>query len=83
MHMVFSMTLFLHSYSNMKLSNMKLNKSNMKLNKQRQMPPLSFRHKYKNVWLKMGDEKNWENAQQTLLGMEIGRNLHFDVISIC
>ena len=47
------------------------------------MPPLSFRHKYKNVWLKMGDEKIWESAQQTLLGMEIGRNLNFDVISIC
>ena len=46
------------------------------------MPPLSFRHKYKNVWLKMGDEKIWESAQQTLLGMEIGRNLNFDVISI-
>ena len=47
------------------------------------MPPLSFRHKYKNVWLKMGDEKIWESAQQTLLGMEIERNLNFDVISIC
>ena len=39
------------------------------------MPPLSFRHKFKNVWLKMGDEKIWESAQQTLLGMEIGRKL--------
>ena len=47
------------------------------------MPPLSFGHKYKNVWLKMEDEKNWESAQQTLLEMEIGRNLNFDVISIC
>ena len=47
------------------------------------MPPLSFRHKYKNVWVKMGDEKIWDSAQQTLLGMEIGRNLNFDVISIC
>ena len=47
------------------------------------MPPLSFRHKYKNVWVKMRDKKNWERAQQTLLGMEIGRNLNFDVISIC
>ena len=49
---------------------------------QRQMPPLRFRHKYKNVWVKMGDEKFWESAQQTLLGMEIGKNLNFDVISI-
>ena len=47
------------------------------------MPPLSFRHKFKKVWLKMGDEKIWESAQQTLLGMEIGRDLNFDVISIC
>ena len=30
----------------------------------------------------MGDKKIWESAQQTLLGMEIGRNLNFDVISI-
>ena len=47
------------------------------------MPPLSFRHKYKNVWLKMGDEQIWESAQQTLIGMKIGRNLNFDVISRC
>ena len=47
------------------------------------MPSLSFRHKYKNVWVKMGDEKIWESAQQKLLGMEIGRDLNFDVISIC
>ena len=31
----------------------------------------------------MGDKKIWESAQQTLIGMEIGRNLHFDVISRC
>ena len=31
----------------------------------------------------MGDEKIWESAQQKLLGMEIGRDLNFDVISIC
>ena len=24
------------------------------------MSPLSFRYKYKNVWVKTGDEKNWE-----------------------
>ena len=30
----------------------------------------------------MGDKKIWESAQQTLLGMEIGRNHNFDVISI-
>ena len=31
----------------------------------------------------MGDYKIWESAQQTLLGMEIGRSLHFDdVISL-
>ena len=47
------------------------------------MPSLSFRHKYKNVWVKMGDEKIWESAQQKLFGMEIGRDLNFDVISIC
>ena len=46
------------------------------------MSPSSFRHKYKNVWVKIRDEKIWESAQQTLLGMEIGRNLNFDVISI-
>ena len=46
------------------------------------MSPFSFRHKYKNVWLKM--EEIWESAQQTLLGMEIGRSPHFDdVISLC
>ena len=47
------------------------------------MPPLNFRLKYKNVWFKMGDEKIWESAQQTLLRIEIGRNLNFDVISTC
>ena len=47
------------------------------------MSPSSFRHKYKNVWVKMRDEKIWESAQQTLLAMEIGRNLNFDVISLC
>ena len=31
----------------------------------------------------MGDEQIWESAQQTLIGMEIGRNLNFDVISRC
>ena len=47
------------------------------------MSPFSFRHKYKNGWLKMGDYKIWESAQQTLLGMEIGRSLHVDdVISL-
>ena len=49
------------------------------------MSPFSFGHKYENVWVKMGDEKNWERAKQKLLGMEIGRNLNFDdhVILIC
>ena len=47
------------------------------------MSPLSFRHKYKSVWVKMRDEKFWESAQQTLLAMEIERNLNFDVISLC
>ena len=42
------------------------------------MSPFSFRHKYKNAWLKMEDKKIWESAQQTLLGMGIGRSLHFD-----
>ena len=45
------------------------------------MAPLSF--KYKNVWVKMRDEKIWESPQQTLLPMEKGRNLNFDVISLC
>ena len=31
----------------------------------------------------MGDEQIWESAQQTLIGMKIGRNLNFDVISRC
>ena len=35
-------------------------------------------HKYENVWVKMGDEKNWESAKQKLPVMEIGRNLNFD-----
>ena len=47
------------------------------------MSPLSFSHKYKNVWVKMRDEKFWESAQQKLLAMEIGINLNFDVISLC
>ena len=48
------------------------------------MSPLSFKHKYKNVWVKMGDEKIGESAQQTLLAMEIGRNLNFgDVTLLC
>ena len=47
------------------------------------MSPSSFSHKYKIVWVKMRDEKIWESPQQTLLAMEIGRNLNFDVISLC
>ena len=47
------------------------------------MSPLSFRHKYKNVRVKMRDEKIWESAQKTLVAMEMGRNLNFGVISIC
>ena len=41
-------------------------------------------HKYENVWVKMGDEKIWENAKQKLLGTETERNLNFDdhVISL-
>ena len=46
------------------------------------MSPFSFRHKYKNVWVKIRDKTIWESAQQTLLGMEVGRSLHFDVISL-
>ena len=42
------------------------------------MLPFRFRHKYKNVWVKIRDKRIWESAQQTLLGMEIGRSLHFD-----
>ena len=46
---------------------------------------LVSRHKYENVWVKIGDEKIWENEKQKLLGIEIGRNLNFDdhVISLC
>ena len=48
------------------------------------MSPLSFRYKYKNVWVKIGNEKNLEKAQQTMVAMEIGRNLNFgDVILLC
>ena len=45
------------------------------------MANLSF--KYKNVWVKMRDEKIWEKPQQTLLPMEKERNLNFDKISLC
>ena len=56
----------------------------MKLNKDKCYLSVS-RHKYENVWVKIGDEKIWENAKQKLLGIEIGRNLNFDdhVISLC
>ena len=56
----------------------------MKLSKDKRHLLVS-RHKYENVWLKLGDEKIWESAKQKLLGMEIGRNLNFDnhVISLC
>ena len=40
---------------------------------------------FENIWVKMGNEKIWENAKPKLLGMEIGRYLNFDdhVISLC
>ena len=58
--------------------------NDMKLNKNKCHLLVSGR-KYENVWVKMGDEKVWENAKQKLLGIEIGRNLNFDdrVISLC
>ena len=48
----------------------------MKLNKDKCQLLVSGR-KYENVWVKMGDEKIWENVEQKLLGTEIGRNLNF------
>ena len=41
--------------------------------------------RYENVWVKMGDEKNWESAKQNLLGIGIERNINFDdhMISLC
>ena len=58
--------------------------NNMKLNKDK-CHLLVSRHKYENVWVKMGDEQIWESAKQKLLGIEIGRNLNFHdhVISLC
>ena len=58
--------------------------NNMKLNKEK-CHLLVSRHKYENVWVKMGDEKTWESAKHKLLGIEIGRNLNFDdhVILLC
>ena len=57
--------------------NMKLNKGICHL--------LVSRHNYEHVWVKIGDEKIWESANQKLLGIEIGRYLNFDdhVISLC
>ena len=52
--------------------------NNMKLNKDK-CHLLVSGHKYDNVWVKMRNEKIWESAKQKLLGMEIGRNLNFDV----
>ena len=56
----------------------------MKLNKDK-CHLLVLGQRYENVWVKIGDEKNWESAKQKLLGMEIGRNLNFDdhLISLC
>ena len=58
--------------------------NDMKLNKDKCHLLISG-HKYENVWVKIGDEKNWESAKQKLLGIKIGRNLNFDdhVISLC
>ena len=41
--------------------------------------------RYENVWVKMGNQKNWESAKQKLLGIEIERNINFDdhMISLC
>ena len=56
----------------------------MKLNKDK-CQLLVLGHKYENVWVKMGDEKNWKSAKQKVLGIEIGRILNLDdhVISLC
>ena len=56
----------------------------MKLNKDK-CHLLVLEQRYENVWVKIGDEKNWESAKQKLIGMEIGRNLNFDdhLISLC
>ena len=51
--------------------------NNMKLSKDK-CHPLVSGHMNENVWVKMGDEKNWETAKQKLLSMEIGRNLNLD-----
>ena len=58
--------------------------NNMTLNKDK-CHLLVSRHKYENVWVKMGNEKIWESAKQKLLGMEIGKNRNFDnyVIPLC
>ena len=51
--------------------------NNMKINKEK-CHVLVSRHKYENGWVKMGDEKMWESAEQKLLGVKLGRNLSFD-----
>ena len=42
-------------------------------------------HKYENLWVKMGHEKNWESSKQISPGMEIRRIFNFDdyVFSLC
>ena len=58
--------------------------SDMKLNKDK-CHLLVLENKYENVWVKIKDERIWENAKQKILGMNRESNLDFDyhVIMLC
>ena len=56
--------------------------NNMKLN-QDKCYLLVFGCKNESVWAQIGDEIFWETKKQKLLGLQIDRNLNFNVSSLC
>ena len=40
-------------------------------------------YKHENVWGQIGDGKNWESNKQKILGLQIVKNLNFNVSSLC
>ena len=40
-------------------------------------------YKHENVWGQIGDEKIWESNKQKILGLQIVKNLNFNVSSLC
>ena len=36
-------------------------------------------YKHVNVWAQIGDETIWESNKQKLLGLQMDRNLHFNI----